>query len=307
MIGLVFRIVLILTVTGSAWAQDNELVTLRWKLEAGADLVYQRTTRIESEAPTGETMWQSQVTTDRWSITEVADTGDMSVSVTIDRIQLVQSGPQGDSWYDSAGNAQPTDPQTRMMATLVGTTSRMTIGKDGTIKAVDGFDEILDNMVNSLGQDNPAMATRMRRMLGSTFSDDAMKTTMQQSIPSFPDDPVGRGATWNQPLQLSMPPVGMMDGETAYTLERFEQQNGNAVAVFGVTGAVDITPDADSPVARMVTSGNVQMEGTMSFDVDRGVMLTFATVASMDMTMKQASREMTLKTTSTTIVELLED
>ena len=295
MVGLVFRIALILTVAGVAWAQDEETVRLRWKLEAGTDLVYSITNETDAELSPGGKMRQAEVVSERWTVTDVADDGDASVTVNIERRQAEASGPQGNSSYDSAASEQPTDPrmtmlQTQIMVAPVGSTFSMTLGSDGTVKAVPG---ILDRIVSILGED-------LRDDIRHAFTDGAVKYVMHQSMVAFPVQPVGPGATWGQSRQFSITDATVTSQRT-YTVERLEKRNSHVVAVCGIQGTMNFDPTVGSPIAATVNIEKAnELQGTMEFDVDRGLLLKVTLTTSWGMTTTRGDVEMTSRKSTIT-------
>lgn len=151
-------------------------VTLRWKYVAGSELVYRLVNHQEVTMPMmGGNTVSEQTQTMRWSVREVAPNGDATITVTTEHVQVEMSGPTGNVSYDSRTDEAPTVPAAQMFAAMAGLSYTMVIGSQGTVKSVQGMDQLIDEMMGALPPEAMALG---QGMLGELFSEESITKMM---------------------------------------------------------------------------------------------------------------------------------
>lgn len=291
-----------LAATGSAASAQQ--VTLQWKYVDGSELVYRMRNYQEMEMPEGPGGSVSEQTqTMRWSVLEVAPNGDATMRITTERIQVNMEGPMGNVAYDSATDEAPTNPMAQIFAAMAGLSYTLVIGSDGTVKSVQGIEEVRDAIFSALPPEVSAMA---QGMLDQMFTEETMTSMMQQSIHVFPQEPVGPGDSWQNSFGFRLPMIGTMTTNLDFTVDAIEERDGRTVAVISTTGEMTFGDDPDSQLAGMMAIGNTAMIGSFVFDVDRGITLESNTSMTMEMTVAAGGQEMVMGMVQTTTLELIE-
>ena len=280
-------------------------VTLRWKYEEGTELVYRMSTHTESELPMDAgTSVSEQTQTMRWSVLAVAPNGDATLRITTERVQINMKSPMLNLAYDSETDEVPDEPQAKIFSTLVGTSYRIVIGPEGTVKSVEGMDQVREAMLEAMG---PEMAGMVDAMVGQMFDDETMASMMQQVVQNFPER-AGLGDTWERSSSFPNPMLGTMSTTQHFTLERIEERTGKMVAVISYSGEIQIGDVGDSQLAGMMQLNNAATIGTMEIDVDRGLLLKSTGTTTMEITIAPpGGQEMVIGTISTVTMDLLED
>ena len=279
-------------------------VTLRWKYVAGSELVYRLVNHQEVTMPMmGGNTVSEQTQTMRWSVREVAPNGDATITVTTEHVQVEMSGPTGNVSYDSRTDEAPTVPAAQMFAAMAGLSYTMVIGSQGTVKSVQGMDQLIDEIMGALPPEAMALG---QGMLGEMFSEESITNMMQQSIQVFPQEPVGPGDSWQRSFSMSNPMIGGVTMNLTFTVDGIEAQDGGTVAVISSTGDMVVGEGAGGQFSGMIEMGDTEITSTMNFDVDRGLILFSTTTSNMEMTFSAAGPQMTVGTVMTSTLELME-
>ena len=279
-------------------------VTLRWKYVAGSELVYRLVNHQEVTMPMmGGNTVSEQTQTMRWSVREVAPNGDATITVTTEHVQVEMSGPTGNVSYDSRTDEAPTVPAAQMFAAMAGLSYTMVIGSQGTVKSVQGMDQLIDEIMGALPPEAMALG---QGMLGEMFSEESITNMMQQSIQVFPQEPVGPGDSWQRSFSMSNPMIGGVTMNLTFTVDGIEAQDGGTVAVISSTGDMVVGEGAGGQFSGMIEMGDTEITSTMNFDVDRGLTLSSTTTSKMEMTFSAAGPQMTVGTVMTSTLELID-
>ena len=277
-------------------------ITLRWKYVAGSELVYRLTNTQEVTMPmAGGNMVNEQTQTMRWSVTEVAPNGDATVTITTEHVQVERSGPTGNVSYDSRTDEVPAVPEAQMFAAMAGLSYTMVIGPEGTVKSVQGVDQLIDEMMGALPPE--AMGQGMLREM---FSEEFITNMTQGSIQIFPQEPVGPGDSWQHSFRMPIPMFGGVTRNLTFTVDGIKERDGGTVAVISSTGDIVVGEAAGGQFPGMMEMGDAEITGTMNFDVDRGLTLSSTTTSNLEMTLSTTDQQMTVGTVTTTTLELID-
>ncbi len=279
-------------------------VTLRWKYVAGSELVYRFVIRSETTIPTlGGNAVNASTQTMRWSVREVAPNGDATVTVTTEHVQVETSGPTGNVSYDSRTGEAPTEPTAQFSAAIVGLSYTMVIGPKGTVKSVQGMDQLIDEIMGALPPETIALG---QGVLGEIFSEESITSWSQQSIQIFPQEPVGPGDSWQRSSSVQNPVIGGVTTNLTFTVDGIEERDGGTVAAISSTGDMVVGEGAGGQFAGMFEIGDAEITGTMNFDVDRGLILSSTTTSNLEITLSVAGQQSTFVTVATQTLELID-
>jgi hypothetical protein len=115
----------------------------------------------------------------------------------------------------------------------------------------------------------------MSQALRSLYSDEALRSMLEQTFSKLPDGPVKAGDTWNGQLALGNETIGRIKAALTFTLKDLEAAGAGQRAIVGA--AMKLTQEARPPAAggarATLTLGDSHGEGETRFDVARGRIL----------------------------------
>ena len=272
-------------------------VELRWKLEAGTELVYRVSVRTGSELPQGMgTSTMHQESTQRWSVLEVREDGTATIRATTEHVRVSMEGPMGTMTVDSADETRSGSPLDVMTA-IAGTSHSVVLSPRGAVVEILGVEE----MREALRARIPDPATQS--MLDGMLSEEALRAQWAQGGYTLPLEAVGVGATWESDFEMPVPPVGSL---SAVLSNEVESMDGDVV-VIGNSGTMSLSNggQASSPIP--MSFGDATMTGTTRFDAARGLLLGTEGTVTMQMTMTMGGRQTVTDTVTTLTLALVED
>jgi len=251
-------------------------VTLRYHWTKGDTLSYRLTTQIDSSVtgtPAGDLQINQTITqTLKIVADDVAQDGTATLRETFEAVKMDMDGPMGHVTYDTAAPAANQSPMAQaagqVFSAMVGETITIVQAPDGTVNKVDGASRILDKMAKGVPEDMAAAG--VLQGLKTMLSDDALKTTLQQSFSKLPPGAVKPGDAWKGQLEIANPMVGKIAGALDFTLKAADGgQDGTAR--IGVAMALKQEGAPGPGVMGMtMTLGNAKGEGEILFDVGKG-------------------------------------
>ena len=276
-------------------------IMLKWGFVEGSEQVLQLTNRMEISMPIG---FASQVMDQsirmRQTVQSVESNGDATVMVTTEHIRMEGVGPGGDQLYDSDSGDIPTDPAILGAAAMVGQDYSMVVGADGTVKSIQGLEELIESMRGSFPPD-------VAPMLGEMFNAQTLTEIAQQGVQILPTDPISPGGSWQMSFTMPNPLLGEVINTLTFILDGIEERDGRTVALLSSTGEIATDTPEDLAGLPMEMDVDAEMTGFLIFDVDRGLVLSSSTTTEMTMTMSGPDgSSMTMPMTTTGSLELLE-
>ena len=276
-------------------------IMLKFGFQEGSQIVMQMTNRMEMSMPGGfSSQVMDQTVRMRQTVQSVDLSGDATLMVTTEHMRMEGIGPAGNQLYDSDTGDIPTDPSILGAAAMVGQSYSMVVGPDGTVKSVQGIEELVEAMRAS----SPPEAAPM---LDEMFNADILIEIAQQGMQILPTDPVSPGDSWQTSSTMPNPLLGEVTNNLTFVLDQVEERDGKTVALLSSTG--EIVADAPDGLAGLPMEMDVdaEMTGSLIFELDRGLILSSITTNKMTMTMSGPDgASMTMPMTTVTSLELVE-
>jgi len=268
------------TVLATIAAPAAAQVELRYKWNKGDVLDYRVTLHTTSEVPgvpgrddtkTEQTITQ-QITL---TVDGVAPSGVASVHETVTAIRSQLTTPRGTIVVDTAAPVQTSDDpvahaMSKLLAAVIGQPINIVFTPDGTVRSVDGGSRLLERVVGAAGADpDAAMASQA---LTSIYSDEALRSMLEQSFPKLPSQPLKPGDTWAGELALGNQTIGRIAAALTFTLKSVDGSAGaqRATVSVAMTLTQAVKPPAGGPTRITLTLGDSRGHGDMVFDVARG-------------------------------------
>jgi len=253
-------------------------ITLRYNWTQGDVLTYRmvvRTNTAVKGGPQGDAnIEQTMSQTVKVLVSAVGPDGTATLRQSIEAVSMEMNGPMGKLAYDSAKPpAADADPRVVSMSktfgAMVGEALSVTMAPNGAVRRIDGTQRIVDKLMKDLPRDPMAggMAQNIRQML----SEDALRTSLEQSFSRMPDVPVKPGDTWTAQQSLGADAVGKITGTSTFTLKSIDGTGDAAVAHISVALALkqqEVPASGSSMTMRL--GANASGEGELVFHVTRG-------------------------------------
>ena len=276
-------------------------IMLKWGHQEGSQVVIQMTNRMEMSMPGGfSSQVMDQTVRMRQTVQSVDLSGDATLMVTTEHMRMEGIGPAGNQLYDSDTGDIPSDPAILGAAAMVGQSYSMVVGPDGTVKSVQGIEELVEAMRTSFP---PEVAP----MLDEMFSADILIEIAQQGMQILPTDPISPGDSWQTSFTMPNPLLGEVTNNLTFVLDQVEERDGKTIALLSSTG--EIVADAPDGLEGLPMEMDVdaEMTGSLIFELDRGLVLSSITTNEMTMTMSGPDgASMTMPMTTVTSLELVE-
>jgi hypothetical protein len=302
-----------------AAAADAQTATLRYRWTRGESRTYRLATETTSNVsgmPEGpRTLTQSMSQVLKFTAEDVAADGTATIRQTFQALRMEGSGPMGKLLVDTAVADPSPDPATRPMRqvldAMIGESVLIVAAPDGTIRKVDGASRIADKIAQLAVSDSAAGAAGqgIRRML----SEDALKSTLEQTFPKLPAAAVAVGEAWTAQLAMGNEAIGRVTGTSTFTLKALEGAAGvqKARITVGLSLKQEVVPPPSGPTRMVTTLRDNKGDGEILFAVARGHIerTTMRTELTSSVTMNGPDgvpTTMQNKTTTTMTMELVE-
>ncbi len=276
-------------------------IMLKWGFQEGSQVVMQMTNRMEMLMPGGfSSQVMDQTVRMRQTVQSVDLSGDATLMVTTEHMRMEGIGPAGNQLYDSDTGDIPSDPAILGAAAMVRQSYSMVVQPDGTVKSVQGIEELVEAMRTSFP---PEVAP----MLDEMFNADILIEIAQQGMQILPTDPISPGDSWQTSFTMPNPLLGEVTNNLTFVLDQVEERDGKTVALLSSTG--EIVADAPDGLKGLPMEMDVdaEMTGSLIFELDRGLVLSSITTNEMTMTMSGPDgASMTMPMTTVTSLELVE-
>ena len=184
-------------------------------------------------------------------VEDVASDKVMTVKITFNFMQLKMSGSGMNLNYDSSNSSGYVDPAAQGFAALLNQSFSMRITSDGLVKNVEGIDELLKRVIDSIDIADNTVKASIVKSIRDQFGEKAMKETMAKMMAIYPDKPVGIGDSWGkETVNTTGFPLKI---KNKYKFK--SSQNGNAI--------IDIKGDIKSSKSSGIDMGGV----TLYYDI----------------------------------------
>ena len=240
----------------TAWAQTK----LAYKFKQGDKLNYSLDTDMKQSMNVAGMAIETGVNQGMEMSWEVLDAKGESADMkqTITRFRAKMQMPGGLSVdYDSKEGKKPGGP----IGAVIGPLFDAMVGAEFSFKMNPAGDisdpKVSDKLLNAL-KGNPALA-----QMGSMFSEEGMKSTMQQSTLALPKEAIAKGKTWSKPVETKAP-FGKMIITTTYTYQGSETRGNSQLEKFETKSEMKVEPGENADVSVKVKS--TDMKGVIYFD-----------------------------------------
>jgi hypothetical protein len=265
------------TTASSAFGQS---VALRYHWTK-SDVVEYRITQHTSSVATGipgrDAASTEQTITQRirLAVDDVTSDGVATMHEMVTQVRSEVQTPAGKIVYDTASPADATaDPiaetMGKMFSAVIGEPITFVLAPDGSVKKIEGGSRLIERIAGGVKADRDAALAS--QALRSLYSDEALRTMLEQSFTKLPSAPIKPGDTWTGQIALGNEIVGRITAALTFTLKSIDGDVGAQHATVSVAMKLtqDAKPTAASGTRVALTLGDAHGEGEVRFDVARG-------------------------------------
>jgi hypothetical protein len=255
-------------------ALQDAPVELRWRFPAGEE----RRFRLHQVFDLGGLQLDARDVL-ALSLKEAQADGVSLVRARYDAVAMTSTGVQKYE-YDSEKQRDPgSDPNAKMLATLVGQSFEFRMTPMGEILEVRGFDRLLEGMVRAAGgQQEEALALQLFKQM---YTDAVMKTRLQQMSTGLPAAKVKPGEPWENALRLVLPIVGPLKLKGRSTIASLKDGDAVVDQDLRVEG---VEMDPNNPLAGLYDIKGKKVSSKSVFSVTRGCSRSVQLDLDLDMT-----------------------
>ena len=219
------------------------------------------------EIPNSMKMWMT------WTVTDVSETGSITITQTFDRISMTTKVPNlGELKYDSDSKEEPIGAVKKIadiLKPMVGAKFVQRMTDRGMILDLRVPREALQGMNAS-------------PLLKQFFSDDSFKEMMMKVSPVFPGEEIEKGHSW-EANSTNATPVGNMIVDSKYIYEGEEERDGKSLAKISSTVKLSFE-EGKGPAGTDIKITEQDNSGTAFFDAQAGHFVD--TTMTQDITME---------------------
>jgi hypothetical protein len=277
--------VLVLFAGISAHAQT----TLEWKFSSGQVFKQVISQETKSTAAVGSQNIETNMnqTLDVvWKIAEVDDQKVATVEAEITRIRVKISNVGMNLDFDSEAEV----PQEGVAAMLAPAFKAMVNAKF-TLK-VDPRGKVLDSTISQETLDTLKSLPNMGPM-SQMINKDTLVSMVQQGMVTLPEEPVEKGDSWTDTMEIDLPQIGTMKANTKLTYEGPEELDGKTLQRVSMQLTSDITPAAGGMFK--ITLKDQSSSGVLYFDAEGGRISHSELKQQMTMSMEVAGNQIEQK------------
>ncbi len=281
----------------------SQSVELKYRWTKGDVLNYRvalQTTGSVTGVPGREDVTTEQTLTQQITLTVdgVAQSGVATIHETVNAIRSEVKNAKGTVVVDTASPADDSkDPVAAALAKLfgavVGQSINMVLAPDGTVRTVEGGSRLLQRIHETVDASAGPEAAASSQAIAALYSDDAIRSMLEQSFPKLPTQPVKPGETWAGQLALGNQTIGKITAALTFTLKALDGDAGaqRANVSIDMTLKQGAKPPASGPTRVSVALGDSRGQGDLLFDVAHGRIVRSSMRTDMPSTVTMAGPE----------------
>ena len=273
---------LLLVLMTSAPPALAQTIPLRYQWKQGDTVTYRTVVRTTSSATGGprgpESFEQTLSQTLKLTVAAVNVDGTATLRQSIEAVAMEVSSPAGKAAYDSTKPVgDDADPRVQAMAKtmggMVGEAISVTITPTGGVRRIDGTARIVEKLIGNLPRD--PMSGGLAQNIKAMLSDDALRSSLEQTFSRLPDQPVKVGDTWTSEQAVGADAAGKVVGTSTFTLKAIAGTGDAAVARIAVSLALrqETVPSAGASAVMKLGAGS-KGAGEVVFSVGKGLIET---------------------------------
>ncbi len=201
----------------------------------------------------------------KMTVIDIED-GNYSIKMVYNSIMINQ--PMVGLSYDSeTATTEPTGPA-KAIASVLDKELNFTLGKDGVISNITGFEALLDSMVANMGITDENQASAFKAQMSAQYNSQTIEDQLNRTLIVFPNKELNKGDTWSEDQSITTPFA--LNIQTTYELAGYDND----------TATLNITSDIFTEGGEMSMNGATMtpdltgvQSGTIKIDRKTGLIL----------------------------------
>lgn len=201
----------------------------------------------------------------KMTVIDIED-GNYSIKMVYNSIMINQ--PMVGLSYDSeTATTEPTGPA-KAIASVLDKELNFTLGKDGVISNITGFEALLDSMVANMGITDENQASAFKAQMSAQYNSQTIEDQLNRTLIVFPNKELNKGDTWSEDQSITTPFA--LNIQTTYELAGYDKD----------TATLNITSDIFTEGGEMSMNGATMtpdltgvQSGTIKIDRKTGLIL----------------------------------
>lgn len=233
---------------------------LRWKFQPGQIFHHTLTQESTVSAMIGGQPLDStsSLTVDNvWTVNDLEPDGAAELSQTTSRIRMKMSSPGGMMEIDTSGAEEPKDILGKRIAASL---KALTQAKVTFSLSPQG--EVSDVQISAPEGKNAGGADQFSQMLGK----DGIVSLVKQSIYPLPREPVQKGSSWTNKMEMDVPMLGKVSTDATLTYEGQTRVAGKALEQIKVVTKTAVAQKQGGTQFAQLSIKEQSDDGTMYFD-----------------------------------------
>jgi hypothetical protein len=251
--------------------QSDKKVKLEMRLKKGKTYTYTITTTQESKQTNvsgqQENIKQNMIFGYRMSVKDVDTGGNETIETAYDKVKLSTKSAYGNNTYDSEDKNDTASVMSKVFKALRSGTFTIIMSKEGIVKSISGYKDIIDRMVTSVAPGKDAQSQTLHQQISGRFNDKALKESLQNGWNIYPANAVGIGDSWTKSNSLS---VGFpLDMVTTYTVKQIDRKK----VVLDVKSDINAGKDSMATLMGIAIKIKGTQKGVIEIDRETGLPL----------------------------------
>ncbi|MCB1136443.1 MAG: hypothetical protein KDK78_09255 [Chlamydiia bacterium] len=130
--------------------------------------------------------------------------GNARTSLRYDAVRLQIETPFGTESFDSSIDSGAYSPETACFEALIGSAFEVVVSPRGKVLAVNGLNELVQRLVDSLAEDYGPMKEVIESTMSQLLSEEAISNQLGKFSPPFPEEAVCVGCEWDDCTELDV-------------------------------------------------------------------------------------------------------
>ncbi|MEO9887791.1 MAG: DUF6263 family protein [Balneola sp.] len=194
----------------------------------------------------------------KMTVIDIED-GNYSIKMVYNSIMINQ--PMVGLSYDSeTATTEPTGPA-KAIASVLDKELNFTLGKDGVISNITGFEALLDSMVANMGITDENQASAFKAQMSAQYNSQTIEDQLNRTLIVFPNKELNKGDTWSEDQSITTPFA--LNIQTTYELAGYDNDTATlniTSDIFTEGGEMSMNGATMTPDLTGVQSGTIKVD-----------------------------------------------
>ncbi|MEP1305064.1 MAG: DUF6263 family protein [Balneola sp.] len=194
----------------------------------------------------------------KMTVIDIED-GNYSIKMVYNSIMINQP-MVGLSYNSETATTEPTGPA-KAIASVLDKELNFTLGKDGVISNITGFEALLDSMVANMGITDENQASAFKAQMSAQYNSQTIEDQLNRTLIVFPNKELNKGDTWSEDQSITTPFA--LNIQTTYELAGYDNDTATlniTSDIFTEGGEMSMNGATMTPDLTGVQSGTIKVD-----------------------------------------------